>query len=227
MVGRRWGAGGDAIVLIHGLGVASRMVAPLGLHLSTSASVLAPDLPGFGADADANDVEGYGALLAERIRRLDRPTVLLGCSVGSQVALHAAAHLGETLRGLILVSPTVDPARRSMAKLVLRWPAEMATQPPALVRTQAQDHRAAGPQHVFALLSSALRDTPEDLAPEVATPTLVVRGTQDPLVGTPWAEDLTARLPRGDLEVVRGRHAMTFTEPRLLGAIVRRFVDAL
>jgi cation diffusion facilitator family transporter len=41
------------------------------------------------------------------------------------------------------------------------------------------------------------------------------------------AEHLAAQLRHGRLEVVRGRHAMTFTEPRRLGGLVRRFIETL
>jgi pimeloyl-ACP methyl ester carboxylesterase len=226
--GRRWGDGERTIVLVHGLGVASRMVAPLGRELAGHATVLAPDLHGFGANADrpAASINDHGATIAAAVRRWGAPVTLLGCSFGTQVALAAAEELGEDLDALVLASPTIDPAHRSLRALAARWPLELATQPPALRRIQRQDHRAAGLTRVLGALLASLEDRPEDRAPGITVPTLVVRGSRDPLVTTRWAKHLAGLLPAGRLVVLPGRHAMTFTEPHALATTVGRFVDS-
>jgi 2-hydroxy-6-oxonona-2,4-dienedioate hydrolase len=229
LLGRRWGDGERTIVLVHGLGVASRMVTPLARELAGSdATILAPDLPGFGASAElpAASITEQGATVAAAIRRWGPPVALLGCSFGTQVALAAAEELGADLDALVLVSPTIDPAHRSLGALAARWPLELATQPSALRRIQRQDHATAGLSRVLGTLLASLEDRPEDRARGITAPTLVVRGTRDPLVTTGWAKHLAALLPAGRVVVLPGRHAMTFTEPQSLATTVDRFLGS-
>jgi pimeloyl-ACP methyl ester carboxylesterase len=229
-VGRRWGGGHPTFVVLHGLGVASRMTTPVARELAEDGTVLAPDLPGFGAAAVGEpdvppDVDALGRSVADRVGRLSGARVLIGCSVGAQIALHAAAQLGPALDALVLVSPTVDRHRRRLRQQLARWPLEMATQPWMMRRIVFEDQRAAGPRRVLRLFATALHDRPEHIVDRVTCPALVVRGTRDPLVGVRWAEELARGLPRGRLVVLAGRHAMTFTEPVTLAQAVRDFLD--
>jgi pimeloyl-ACP methyl ester carboxylesterase len=226
LVGRRWGAGDRRIVLVHGLGVAGRMMAPLARCLAASATVLAPDLPGYGAAADRppTGVAEQGSTVAAAVRAWGGPTTLVGCSYGSQVALAAAEELGEDLEALVLVSPTVDRFRRSLPALAPRYPLELATQPQALRRIQFEDHATAGLRRAALTLLLAIEDRPEDRAPGIVAPTLLLRGTRDPLVSTRWVRALGARFRDGTVALVPGRHAMTFTEPELVADAMDRFL---
>jgi 2-hydroxy-6-oxonona-2,4-dienedioate hydrolase len=230
-VGRRTGpprpaAGAPTFVLLHGLGLASRMAMPTATRLADHGPVLAPDLPGFGAAAGEPrpPFPELAARVASGIRRLQPPVVLLGCSLGAQIAVHAAAELGD-LAALVLVSPTMDPARRSLPAQLRRWPLELVTQPPWFVRIQTQDHGEAGPRRLLDTVREAVADRPEDRAPAITAPTLVVRGTRDPLVSTGWASDLAGAVPDAELAVLPARHAMTALDPDVLVAATLPFLS--
>jgi pimeloyl-ACP methyl ester carboxylesterase len=105
-------AAAPPLVLVHGLGVASRMCRPLARHLAASYPVHAPDLPGFGESDHPDgvlDVAGLGASLAAWIRAAGTgPAVLVGTSLGCSVALEAARVDPGCATGLVLGSPIVD-----------------------------------------------------------------------------------------------------------------------
>lgn len=225
MVGRRWGEGPDTFVLLHGLGIASRMVAPLATRLARHGTVLAPDLPGFGARSDEEPLSlpDQARVLADRFG--DQRVTLVGCSLGAQLAIRVAASVGRSLRALVLASPTVDRHRRSWWSQLSRWPLEAAVQPPLLRRIQFEDHRAAGYRRLLRTFGAALADRPEDLLDRIEVPTLVLRGTRDPLVGDRWAGEVAAGIPKGHLVVLEARHPMTFTEPGLCASALLAFLD--
>lgn len=227
MIGRRWGDGPPAFVLLHGLGVASRMMAPLAVRLAEHGPVLAPDLPGFGANEQDEElsllehVEAVRRWLDERGESL----TLVGCSLGAQIALHVAAARPDWLHALVLASPTMDPAVRSWPAIATRWPLETALQSPSFWRLQYEDHGRAGLGRVLRTTRQAMDDRPEDLVGSVEVPTLVLRGTRDPLVGDAWAAQLAAGLPnRVHVRLPRARHAMSYEEPVLVATAIERFL---
>jgi len=107
----------DAIVLVHGDGMGSSYFVPLAARLSHHAPVFAPDLPGHGlSDCDARplDVPQLGRALAEWMEAMGlRRAVVVGHSLGCQVALHLAAAHPQYVSSLVLVGPTAAPSARS------------------------------------------------------------------------------------------------------------------
>lgn len=102
------------VIVVPGLGVHAYAELPV-RHLSDNghaAKLLDP--PGWrGGDPD---LRHYGRQLAADIDQDGEPVdVLIGLSVGTQAAT-VAASLTSLVRHLVLVSPTVDPAYRSMIK---------------------------------------------------------------------------------------------------------------
>jgi alpha-beta hydrolase superfamily lysophospholipase len=114
---------------------------------------------------------------------------------------------------LVLTSPTVDPAMRSTAGLLRGWLREAKTHSPQLRRILIRDYRRAGLRRSLRTFHDVLPDAIEDKLPNVAAPTLVVRGTADPLVSRAWAAEVAA-LARGRLVELDGAlHAMVHESP--------------
>ena len=59
-----------------------------------------------------------------------------------------------------------------------------------------------------------LADKIEEKLPYIQAPTLVVRGSNDPVVPQRWAEEVTRLLPHGSLRVIPGAaHTINYSAP--------------
>jgi pimeloyl-ACP methyl ester carboxylesterase len=160
-------------------------------------------LPAPGLPGGPPDLSRYGAQLAERVVARGPVDLLVGLSVGAQVATVAATALpAAQLRGLALVSPTVDPEARTAPRLLGRWLAAGRRERPGLLAAQAPDWRRAGARHLAQVVRSALRLPIEDLLDRVAAELTVVHGEDDRVTSHAYAAALSA--DGGRLVVVPG-----------------------
>jgi 2-hydroxy-6-oxonona-2,4-dienedioate hydrolase len=217
------------IVLVHGQIVSSRYMVPTAERLGAYGPVFAPDLPGFGKSAKpgrALTVVQLADSLAAWTKAVGLgPVVLLGNSVGCQVAVDFAVRFPERVDKLILVGPTMDPNARSAFKQAALWLVNATREPLPLAPIVIRDCLDAGLRRASLTFRYALADRIEQKLPRVRVPALVVRGSRDPVVPRRWAEEATALLPRGRLVVLPGAaHSANFSAAGQLVAAVRAFV---
>ncbi len=129
---RTGGDGLPAIVLLHGLFASGRYWGASYDALAAEASLVVPDLAGFGASSQV--VGGFGPdvhadLVAQTIRDLGlagEPAIIGAHSLGSLVAIHLARRHPEVVAGIVAFSPPLyrdqDGARErlSRANILLR-----------------------------------------------------------------------------------------------------------
>jgi 2-hydroxy-6-oxonona-2,4-dienedioate hydrolase len=218
------------VVLVHGMVVSSRYMVPTLLKLARSARVLAPDLPGYGLSDNPPHILDNVPALADALAawmdsvRLKR-AVLLGNSLGCQTAADFAARYPERTAGLVLQGPTTDPHARTPVKQMARWMANSPRERPLQLPLMARDYWEAGLRRAVLTLRMALEDHIEDKLPHIQAPTLVVRGSKDPIVPQRWAEEVTRLLPRGRLVVIPGgTHTLSFAAPLELARVVEAFL---
>lgn len=217
-------------VLVHGIGVSSRYLVPLGRILAESRPVVALDLPGFGRSESPPRGLGVAELagvLAEWLSRngVDRP-VLVANSMGCQVVVELAAGRPELAGPLVLVGPTVDRHARTAPRQAFRLATDSLREPRSLLAIIAVDYARYGPLRFTRTARSALADRLEAKLPDVTSPTLVVRGGRDALVSQRWAEEVARLLPSGRLAVVPGEaHACHYSAPGRVADLVERFVE--
>lgn len=228
--GFRAGApGGVPIVLVHGLGVSSRYFHPLARVLARDFPVLAVDLPGTGKSdppREALDIPSAGRLLARWLRAQghDRACFVAN-SLGGEVVVDLAWRDPGIVTELVLLGPTLEPSRRSIAKQVPRWLLESTREPLRLLPILVADYARMGPVRFLKTGRHALRYAIEKILPEVAAPTLVIRGENDGFVSHAWARRMATLLPRGSFaEVKNAAHAVHFAQPEHVGALVRDFL---
>lgn len=224
------GAGGTAVVLVHGLGVSSRYWRPLARRLAAGRPVYAPDLPGHGRSAAprrALDVPGLSRALEDWMTATGLPrAVLVGNSMGCQVAAELAARAPERVAALVLAGPTVDPAARSAPAQLLRLLLSAPVEHPAIHPLVVLDYARAGPRRILDELSHMLDHRIEELLPRVRAPALVLRGRLDRVVPGPWARTAAGLLPRGRLvEVTGGGHAVHFSRSDVVAEEVEGFLS--
>ena len=147
--------------------------------------------------------------------------IVVANSLGCQIVTELAVRRPEQLGPLVLVGPTVDPARRAARHQLFAALRDSVREPAALLALGARDGVQARLRPLVANARSALRDRIEDRLPHMRQSTIVVHGEHDRFVGREWAERAAALLPRGRLVVVPGEaHAVHFTRPRLVADLV-------
>ncbi|WP_061781979.1 alpha/beta fold hydrolase [Microbacterium hominis] len=198
------------VVLIHGIGMGRKVFGDLVLHLQDHALVVAVDLPGYGDAPEpprTPTMERMADLVAAYLRHLDRgPVVLLGHSMGTQVATEVAVRHPETVGRLVLVAPTVDRHHRRALRQLWRLGRDLWGESPKVLLLGAREYVRAGP-HLRRKMRAMLAHRPEHAFPRIAAPTLVVRGEFDVVVPAPWFDEVVAAIPDARPFVIEGhRH---------------------
>lgn len=227
--GQRHRGRATPLVLVHGLIVSSRYLVPLGERLAGQWPVFAPDLPGFGLSESPPrtlDVPGLAQAL-ERYMEAAGLTraVLVGHSMGCQIALELAAERPERVAALVLVGPTSEPGRRNPLLLPPRLMASMPLEKPSLWLSTLWDVWDAGIPRGLRTYACMLTDRPERRLARVRAPALVVRGTLDTIVSDAWVERMARELPQGELaRIAWASHALHYSRADALVDVMTRFL---
>jgi len=218
------------VVLVHGLSVSSGYMMPTAVRLAPHCHVYLPDLPGFGRSPKPphilNVVELSDALAAWMQAMKLPSATFLGNSMGCQIIVNLALRYPECINRAILVSPTMNPKARTihqeLGHLLLDTPCEPLQFLPVMLR----EYVLAGIPRTIRTLQYAFEDQMEEHLPHVHVPTLVVRGSHDPIVPQDWVEKVNHLLPNSRLVVVQGAgHAVNFNSPERLVQITRSFIQ--
>src|SRR3954469_21054099 len=111
------GEGPKITVLLHGLLLSKRMHEPLARDLAARGNrVVTLDLLGHGASDRPRDkwrysMPAFGREVVALLDHLDEPeAVVMGTSLGANVALEVASQDPERLRGMVVEMPVLDHA---------------------------------------------------------------------------------------------------------------------
>src|SRR5215210_6676330 len=219
-----------AVVLVHGLVVSSRYMVPIAERLASHYRVYAPDLPGFGKSAKpprALDMPELADSLDAWMQAISlESAVLIGNSMGCQVIAHLAMRHPERVERAVLQGPTMDPQGRTVLRQLGRFLTNSTREPLSLAPIIMLDYLAAGFGRAWRTFHYALRDRIEDNLPHLWMPTLVVRGSRDPIVPQRWAEEVSRLLPDGRLVVVpEVTHTVNFDAPSEFVRVIREFLN--
>lgn len=202
------------IALVHGLGCTHRTFARLW-----------PLLPG----AQCPDLRGDSveSLAAELDALVPPGALLVANSLGCEAAVELALRPGR-ISGLVLIGPTVDPRRRSLAPQLAALAVDCLREPLPLLLPLLRDYASWGPGRLARTAASMLGDPIERKLPLLDVPVVVVRGERDPICGQGWAAAAASLAPRGRLVVVRGAaHAAHWTQPEAVARVVEELEQEL
>ncbi len=190
---------GDRVVVVPGLCVSSYLwpacdaLAREGFHVEL---VEPPGWPRSDRpDPEPDDLAGLAGWVTDWLEIRGYADVLLvGQSVGTQVAAHVAAQVPERVRALLLQGPVFDPAYRTVPRGLARWALDIPRERFSLGLREVPEWVRVGPRRVRRVLLQSLRDRLEDTLDMVAAlgvPVRVVVGEHDTLSELPWLSTLS------------------------------------
>ncbi|MCR2810865.1 MULTISPECIES: alpha/beta hydrolase [unclassified Microbacterium] len=192
-------------VLIHGIGMGRTVFADLITRLH--ARTIAIDLPGYGEAPEPRSVltmERTADLVAAYLHSIDAGRiVLVGHSMGSQVAGEVAARHPELVDRVVFIGPTVDARQRTAVRQLLRLAQDLAVESPRVIVVGAREYLRAGP-NLRGKLRAMLAHRPERTYSLVRAPVLVLRGENDYVSSRDWCRIVVASLRQGRLAEVPG-----------------------
>ena len=193
-------------VLVHGLGVSHRYFERLRARLPDA---IAPDLAGSSVSELANSLA----------RAAPARATFVGSSLGCQIAVELALREPGRVERLVLIGPSGygHPLAAYASRLGVDWIRE----PPSLVLLATADYVRWGPRRLARTARSMRGDGFPAKLPRVEAPTLVVRGSSDPICPQRWAEHVVSLLPRGRLAVVPGAaHAVQWSHAAAVARLI-------
>lgn len=241
--------GAPTLLFIHGFlddaAVWDGVIAALDQELNT----VSYDLPGFGpraatiGDPDALSLESLAAEAGEILNGIDTPVIVVGQSMGSQIAEIVAAEHPDQVDGLVLLTPVplggthlpaeeLDPFR-SLANDLAAQRAARSALSPGLKALQLDRLVATGagvaPEVVARyadLWNDGVKDTPA--TSKYASPVLVIRGAKDGFVTEELAGAVVGRFADVREHVIdRGGHWLHVEYPVTVAATILDFKDSV
>jgi 3-oxoadipate enol-lactonase len=240
----------NALLLVHGFPLDSRLWGAQLAGLSSLARVVAPDLRGSGRSAVSPGPYGmaqHADDLATLMNGLGiRQAVVAGLSMGGYIAFALWRRYPGRVRALVLADTRAEPdspqARTNRDAAIRRVPeigvAAYAEEmlPRLLARSNAANSRireralrmmAAQPVEGVVSALGGLRDRPDsrDLLPSIAVPVLVIVGREDNLTPPADARAMADGIPGARLvEVPRAGHLSPLENPRAVNRALRAFL---
>jgi len=166
-----------------------------------------------------HDLELYGQKLAADIDHDGAPVDVL---IGTQAAA-VAASLTSLVRHLVLVSPTIDPAYRSMIKEAAVFFLRGDPHDKAAFFSQLPDWSRAGVRRIFRGFASSLAVPIENILPRVGAEVTIIHNEHDLFTTHGYASWL-AETNDAKLILMPG---VSHSWPKADSARFLRFIDAL
>ena len=214
--------GGPTFLLVHGIGVGCRYFARVIPLLEDLGTVLTVELPGFDRAPKPRQVlavENHADLLADFVAEQGDRVVAAGHSMGAQIVADLAARHPGTVTAAALLGPVTDPRERTAWQQGLRLAQDTMLEPPGANRVVFTDYARTGPARYLRTLPSMLHYDLEAALPKIAVPSLVLRGTRDPICRHDFAARLVGLLPAGRLGEVPGApHVAMWRRPDRVAA---------
>jgi pimeloyl-ACP methyl ester carboxylesterase len=241
--------GAPTVLLIHGFlddaSVWDDLVDCLGGELGA----VRYDLPGFGTrsgsvgEARGTTLESLAAEASDVVRRIDGPVIVVGQSLGTQVAELVAARHADRVRGLVLLTPVPLGGTQLPDEVVAPFGA-LGGDRVAQHRLRAELSPNLGEEQL-----DRLTDIGAPVAPDVVShyvdvwnegvgnapatsafggPVLIIRGGADAFVTERLVDTVSSRFVEADVKLIeRGGHWVHFEYPGAVAAMILDFTDAI
>jgi pimeloyl-ACP methyl ester carboxylesterase len=225
---------GTPVMFLHGAGVSGWMWEPVQSMLRVDVKAVVPDLPGFGRSSN-HVYPGHSEVVAELVGVLrdasPKGVVVVGFSLGAQLALLLSATHPELVRGAVVVSAETEPAHFQRATLALlsataplakrEWFARLQGSqlavPAHLMDRYVRDSKGMSRATLLASVAENIRFTLPAPPEHGSTPMHIMVGGNERPVMLRSARSTAAARSHATLDVVSGAgHDLPFTRPELV-----------
>ncbi|MBJ2121759.1 alpha/beta hydrolase [Arthrobacter sp. MSA 4-2] len=223
------GSAEPPFVLIHGIGMSHRYLDRLHAELTASADTYAVDLPGFGPNPSPGptlSVEDYAAVLSDLLAEAGvAPCILVGHSMGAQIAAATAVRDPQRVSGVVLIGPVVDRRRRSVWRQAAALGHDSLRELPSANFIVITDYLRTGLRWYLKTVRPMMEYRLETALRAVECPVLVMRGSRDPVAREPWCRELAEAAPNGSFTEIPGQpHVAQQGAPEAVADAIRAFL---
>lgn len=242
-------AGAPTVLLIHGFLDDASVWDGLVERLGGEVGAVRYDLPGFGTRSDAvgdargATLESLAAEASDVVRRIDGPVIVVGQSLGTQVAELVAARYPDRVRGLVLLTPVPlggtrlpdeavapfralggdrDAQRGARAELSPNLGGEQLDRLTDIGAPVAADVVS----HYVDVWNDGVGDAPACSAFD--GPVLIIRGGADAFVTEELVGTVSPRFAQAEVKLIdNGGHWVHVEHPGAVAAMVLDFADSI
>jgi pimeloyl-ACP methyl ester carboxylesterase len=221
------GPGADTIVHVHGFGISGTYLEPTAALLAPSHNTFVPDLPGMGRSMRPDrglDIPGLARALVSYCDAVgvERPTFVAN-SLGCPIIVELATSFPDRIEGAVLVSPAGGPNNQPLARALRQMMIDGLREPMSMLPIAVRDYLHFGLVRSWSLFKAMTAYPTLDNLHHLTVRTLVIAGIRDPLVRIDRAH-VFADLPLVDAVRVPGAHALNFSDPELIAALVEAHI---
>jgi pimeloyl-ACP methyl ester carboxylesterase len=242
-------AGAPTVLLIHGFLDDASIWDGLVERLGGEVGAVRYDLPGFGtrsgavSDARGTTLESLAAEASDVVRLIDGPVIVVGQSLGTQVAELVAARHPDRVRGLVLLTPVPLDGTRLPEEAVAPFRAlggdrdaqrgVRAELSPNLGGEQLDRLTDIGASVAADVVSHYVDVWNDGVSTAPATsafsgPVLIIRGGADAFVTEQLVDTVSLRFVEADVKVIeRGGHWVHAEYPGAVATMILDFADAI
>lgn len=218
---------GPDILLIHGLSGSGRWWHRNVPTLSRNHRVHTVDLAGYGVARRqrALGVRAVARVIAAWLDAMELTDVtIIGHSMGGHIALHVTALVPGRVGGLVLAAAS-GLLRQPLGRALLALPRALVLGRKRFLPQIMGDALRAGPRNLLISSRDLLRDSVQDILPDIHVRTLVIWGARDALVPVEVGRALARALPGSELHVIpRAGHVVMVDAARTFNALVIDFM---
>lgn len=229
LIAETFGEGEHTFLLLHGIGMGRSVYLDVVQRLR--GRVIALDLPGFGEAPEPTrtfTMERHADLVAAYLRHAgEGPVVVIGHSMGSQIAAELAARHPSLVEGVVLAGPTVNKAARNIAAQATYLLRDLVGERPLVIWRGAREYLRGGPNLIRKIRATVVHE-PEKAFRRIQSPVLVLRGESDPLAPMSWCQEILDEIPGADLEVIPDHgHGTLISDSEPAAELIQGFADRL
>ena len=220
---------GRPFVLLHGIGMGRSVYLDVARRLGSR--MIGIDLPGFGEAPEPErtlTMARHADLVAAYLRSVSvSDVVVIGHSMGSQIAAELAARHPSLVAGLVLAGPTVNSASRNVRAQAAYLLRDLMGERPTVLWRGAREYLRGGPNLIRKMRATIVHE-PEKAYARVTCPVLVLRGESDPLAPVSWCREIIDAIPGAELEVIPDHgHGTLISDAAPAARLIKRFAAGL